>query len=91
MTRITSALKVMLQWATEKPIKPYALAKAALAHVRKLYFLGAALERSGLLELDEVTLCGALLYLKEQIQDADKETVERWCQIGPRAVSAGTD
>jgi hypothetical protein len=75
------ALKIMLEWAAEKPIKPFALAKAAIAHERKLYRRGALLERSGFWERDVVKFRGALLCLEEQVQDTDEKTIDGWGQI----------
>jgi hypothetical protein len=64
---------VMLRWAGEKPRNPYALARAALAHVRKVYRFAAVLDEEGF-----------FYGLKAKIEGADEETLERWKQTGKR-------
>jgi hypothetical protein len=80
---------VMLKWAGEKPTKPYALARAALAHVRKAFSCVAVLEKHGFLELDEDALSGMLLELKAKIEAANEDTLERWRQTGKEAFAWG--
>jgi hypothetical protein len=83
------ALMVMLKWAGEKPIKPYALARAALAHVREVFRFVAVLEKLRFLKLEEDALYGMLLELKAKIEAADEETRERWTQTGKEAFARG--
>jgi hypothetical protein len=65
------ALKVMLWRAEEMPLKPYALARAALALVRVLFYLDS--------KLSVAEFRGFLL------DAANEETRERWRQMGKQA------
>jgi hypothetical protein len=65
------ALLIMLEVAVKKPIKPYALARVALAHVRKMAVLVAVLDEDGY-----------FYELKAKVEGADEETLERWKQTG---------
>jgi hypothetical protein len=81
------ALKVMLDWAGEKPITPYALARTALAHVRRSYWFVAVLEKLGFHELENAALYGLLVELKAKVEAADEKTLERRKQAGKEAIA----
>jgi hypothetical protein len=64
----------MLERAGEKPIQPYALARAALAHVRKVFGDVAMLHEEGFFH-----------EWKARSEGADEQTLERCRQIGKEA------
>lgn len=68
------ALRVMVERAGEKPIQPYALARAALAHARKVFRFVNMLHEEGFFH-----------ELQVRIEGADEETLERCRQIGKEA------
>jgi hypothetical protein len=78
---------VMLDGAKEKPIEPYALAKAALTRVRHMFWVAATLKKAGFLELSEDELRGYLYEIKAKAED--EETLERWTQAGREAFARG--
>jgi hypothetical protein len=83
------ALELMLEWAKTEPIKPYALARKAIAVVRTRYEWGSILEQLGFLELSKAALVGMLSEVKQNLEAADKEEAKRMVQIGEEAVASG--